>query len=203
MAVGNEWEQRYQDQSTGWDRGAPSPSLDVWLEHTALQPGAQILVPGCGWGHEVLALAERGFRVMAIDIAPSAVTALRECVTAAGFEQAVEVVEGDAFAVSTGNDGAPFDGVYEQTFLCAIDPAARFDYADWIRSALRPGGEWFACFMQVPRAGGPPFHCELEDMRALFGSDDWLWSEPLGRSPHTNGKEERLFLLQRCTPQNA
>jgi len=60
----NHWEQRYQQGETGWDRGQPSPALHQWLEQGVLKPG-RILIPGCGRGHEALAMAAAGAAVRA------------------------------------------------------------------------------------------------------------------------------------------
>ncbi|RKZ55630.1 MAG: thiopurine S-methyltransferase, partial [Gammaproteobacteria bacterium] len=76
MADKQEWENRYQQNKAHWDRGEISPNLLYWLKADLLQP-CRLLIPGCGNGYEVLALAERGFDVVAIDIAPSPIENLR------------------------------------------------------------------------------------------------------------------------------
>ena len=58
-----EWEERYLSGRTAWDRGGVSPALRHWLASGALRAG-RVLVPGCGRGHEVAALAREGFQVM-------------------------------------------------------------------------------------------------------------------------------------------
>ena len=73
----DDWENRYQAGTTGWDRGASSNNLSYWLDNNLLKP-CRILVPGCGNGYEVLMLAELGFDVVAIDIAPTAVENLKK-----------------------------------------------------------------------------------------------------------------------------
>ena len=67
-----DWQERYDIGKTGWDRGEPNPMLAHWLHSGELQP-CQVLVPGCGRGHEVIALAEAKFDVTAIDFADTAV----------------------------------------------------------------------------------------------------------------------------------
>lgn len=66
------WQARYDEGRTGWDRGGPSPILGIWLEAEILRP-CRMLIPGCGRGHEVVALAARGFDVTAVDLAEAAV----------------------------------------------------------------------------------------------------------------------------------
>ncbi|WP_026280174.1 methyltransferase domain-containing protein [Thioalkalivibrio sp. ALJ1] len=187
-----DWEARYQAGSTRWDRGAASPSLERWLEVTALAPGARIVVPGCGFGHEVPALAARGCKVIGLDVAPTPVEHLRQRLAADGL--AAEVVQADML---TWQPEMPVDGVYEQTSLCALPPEQWSAYERQLHAWLRPGGELFACFMQTGRDGGPPFHCALSDMQATFLEERWEWRDELGRTDHTNGKFEILRRLIR------
>jgi protein-L-isoaspartate O-methyltransferase len=112
----NEWENRYQQGQTGWDRGEVSPNLLHWLESELLEP-CRILVPGCGNGHEVLALAEKGFDVVAIDIAPTAIENLRKTLNARQLN--AELIQTDFL---TWELEKPFDAIYEQTSLCALHP---------------------------------------------------------------------------------
>jgi SAM-dependent methyltransferase len=71
------WPQRFVANETPWDRGAASPQLAAWLASGALTP-CRILVPGCGGGYEVVALAQAGFNVTALDYAPAAIALTRE-----------------------------------------------------------------------------------------------------------------------------
>ncbi len=186
----NDWEARYQRGETGWDRGETSTALTHMLSR--LDPGDRVLVPGCGRGHEVVALAQHGFRVTAIDIAPSAITHLGERLQ--NRELDAELIHGDLFDYQA---APPFDAIYEQTCLCAISPDQRKAYADKVHSWLRPGGILYAMFMQTGAEGGPPFHCDLLAMRSLFDGDRWQWpeQEPI-LVPHRNGRFELGYCLR-------
>ncbi len=188
-----EWEGRWRRGETGWDRGGPNPALMRWLEDGALEP-CRVLIPGCGRGYEAVELARRGFEVTAIDIAPSAVHALKRALEDEGL--AARVILGDLFEFEP---DAPFDAVYEQTCLCAIEPGQRAAYERRLQEWLRPEGRLLALFMQTGRACGPPFHCDLLDMRRLFADSRWRWPEgamPLF-SPHRNGRFELGYVLRR------
>lgn len=187
-----EWEARYQAGKTGWDRGEISPALQHWLARGAIASG-RILVPGCGHGHEIMTLVRAGRQVTAVDIAAQPVVQLRSQLATAGLH--ANVVQADLLHWTPAE---PFDGVYEQTCLCALEPRDWREYADRLADWLVPGGRLCALFMQTGRAGGPPFDCPLPDMHALFGDPDWEWpdAQPL-RVAHPNGLLELGYVLTR------
>jgi SAM-dependent methyltransferase len=137
------WEEKYRAKTIPWDRGVASPALIDWVENGVLLPG-RVLIPGCGRGHEALELARHGFQVSALDIAPTALEHLATELHAAGVD--AERVCADAL---TWQPAQPFDAIYEQTCLCALDPTHWAAYAQQLHSWLRPGGKLFALFMQT------------------------------------------------------
>jgi len=169
-----DWEVLYQTGETGWDRGQVSPALETWIQQGVIQHGSNILIPGCGRGYEVVALAKLGFDVTAIDLAPSAIEALNQKLTDEGVS--ATTICADIF---THQFDRQFDVVYEQTCLCAIEPKQRADYERCIERWLKAGGKLLFSMMQTGETGGPPYHCELSEMRTLFGAKDWQWeNEP-------------------------
>lgn len=189
---GHIWERRYENNQTGWDRGTVSPALGHWLESGQLLPG-RVLVPGCGHGHEIAAMIRAGCEVTAVDIAPTPVQRLKDSLQAEGLK--AEVIQADLLRWEP--DGT-FDTVYEQTCLCALEPAVWAEYAARLRRWLKNNGVLYALFMQTGSEGGPPYHCELADMRSLFPQDAWHWldSEPL-RVSHRNGLHELGFRMRK------
>lgn len=184
------WEGLYAEGKTGWDRGGLNPMLREWLAGRELAE-CGILVPGCGRGHEVIALAEMGFRVTGVDYAESAVRTLRTELARRGLD--ATVVQADLFQFCP---AVPFDAIYEQTCLCALEPAQRSAYAQSLARWLRPGGKLFALFMQTGKPGGPPFHCPLEEMRELFQAG-WRWVSEPKRVDHPAGLHELGCVLER------
>ena len=185
----NVWETRYQSGSTGWDRGSSSINLSYWLVNDLLKP-CRILIPGCGNGYEVLTLAKLGFDVVAIDIAPSAINNLQTLLDDENLT--AELVLGDFF---TWYPEESFDAIFEQTSLCALPPELWEQYEKQLYAWLKPEGQLFAQFMQTGNEGGPPFHCELNDMSKLFSTEKWTWSEEQISQEKEPGMTERLFLL--------
>jgi cyclopropane fatty-acyl-phospholipid synthase-like methyltransferase len=188
----NEWESRYQQGQTGWDRGAPSPNLDYWLDADLLTP-CRILIPGCGNGHEVIALAEKGFDVTAIDIAPSPINNLKKALDAKQLN--ATLIQADFF---TWVPEQQFDAIYEQTSLCALPPERWQAYEACLHNWLTLRGKLFAQFMQTGKEDGPPFHCDITTMTDLFTVDKWHWSKQHETSViHSNGLFERLYVLEK------
>lgn len=193
------WEERFQQGNTPWDRGAPSPQLHAWLAQRTLKP-CRILVPGCGSGYEVAALAAAGFEVTALDYAALAVERTRQHLAAEGL--LATVVEADALSWQAPK---PFDAVYEQTCLCALYPDAWREYAHQLHQWLAPNGYLHALFVQIQRAGapdgailGPPYHCDINGMRALFSEPGWRWPKPpYPRVAHPAGFSELAVVLER------
>ena len=153
-----DWQERYDKSMTGWDRGEPSPVLLHWMNSSELRP-CEILVPGCGRGHEVIALAEAGFSVTAVDFADTAVQTLTQQLDRRGLR--ANVIQSDIFAFCQSRS---FEAVYEQTSLCAIHPSQWATYQQLLACWLRPGGKLFAMFMQSEKPDGPPFSCEMSAM---------------------------------------
>jgi cyclopropane fatty-acyl-phospholipid synthase-like methyltransferase len=165
--------------------------LSRWLESGTLQP-CRILVPGCGRGHEVIALAEAGFDVTAVDFADDAVASLNKNLDLK--QLSAMVVQSDLFAFEPTQ---PFDAVFEQTTLCAIDPSQWQAYAQLLTCWLRPGGTLMALFMQSDKPDGPPFTCDLQSMKQLFLTTDWTWCGATQRVEHPMGMHELACVLQR------
>jgi SAM-dependent methyltransferase len=186
------WNEKYLAGTIPWDRGEVSPALLHWLETGDLSP-CRILVPGCGRGHEATELARRGFEVTALDIAPAALAHLKSELDQVGAQ--AELVAADAL---TWQPAHPFDAIYEQTCLCALQPDDWPAYERQLHRWLKLGGKLFALFMQTQREGGPPFHCALPDMRRLFPESRWRWPVQLDREvPHPNGVFEYAGILER------
>ena len=192
------WDQRFQSNETPWDRGDANPQLGAWLAAGALRP-CRVLVPGCGSGYEVVALAAAGFEVTALDYSPAAIGRTRHRLAAARLE--AEVVEADALAWQPHR---AFDAIYEQTCLCALHPDQWRDYADQVHRWLAPGGTLCALFVQLLRPGaaegaieGPPYHCDINAMRALFPQSRWNWPRPpYPRTMHPRGMAELAVVLE-------
>lgn len=193
-----DWNRRYVEGDTPWDKGKGHPVLGDDIARGALS--GRVLVPGCGTGHDVRSLAARGLQVTGLDIAPLALEAAksRPPVGAETYEL------GDLFALPPHLRGA-FDGVFEHTCFCAIDPARRPGYVEAVANALKPGGRLLAVFFLDPGndGDGPPFGCTRGEIDTLFGARFRLLAEHqiIPTYSEREGREMlRLFELAGTTP---
>ncbi|MDM4767960.1 methyltransferase domain-containing protein [Pelomonas sp. SE-A7] len=195
------WQQRFETGQTGWDRGAPHPQLQRWLDAGLLQPGHSVLVPGCGRGHELVPLARAGLLVRGLDYTPAAVVEARSRVEAAGLHASQAAVE--QADVLQWQASQMLDRIYEQTCLCALHPDHWLAYAAQLHTWLKPGGLLLGLFMQARRDSaaegrveGPPYHLDINAVRALFPSDRWDWpAPPYAAEPHSQGWAELAVVL--------
>jgi SAM-dependent methyltransferase len=122
-----DWNERYRKGETPWEKGAPAPPLlellgkvdaEIWGD-------GSVLVPGCGTGHDVRALAAKGFPVLGLDLAEEAI-----CRAHSHPEVGGESYEVGDFLDAGWRVGKCFSAIFEHTCFCAIDPARRADYAN-------------------------------------------------------------------------
>ena len=196
------WQAKFDAGHTPWDRGTLSPQLRAWLESGLLNANQhrRIAIPGCGAGHEAVALAQRGFAVTALDYAPAAVARTRAALQAVDAMASVEQAD-----VLVWQAPQPFDAIYEQTCLCALHPDHWVAYAAQLHRWLKPGGTLFALFAQALRPAasegrveGPPYHCDINAMRALFPAAQWQWPKPpYARLDHPMGMFELVVVLKK------
>jgi len=213
------WDGLYAAAQDGWDLGGAAPALEDWLASgrfsslSSIRCGgpemapalpqaadsrfrARVAVPGAGRGHDARLLARHGYRVTAFDFALAAVAEARRLAAADGVDVAVE--QRDVFTLGEDFAGV-FDGVWEYTCFCAIDPARREEYVRVLHTILRPGGLLLACFFPLREGGdGPPFPVLRADIdRALADRFTVLRAGPPGRSADRRQNLEWLVEARR------
>lgn len=156
------WNSRYEAGRTPWDFGAvPAPLARYLATHPG--QGARVLIPGCGSGYEVAAFAAAGYTVTAIDFSAPAVSRARRRLPGPLAER---VIEGDFFTYDFAD--APFDLVYERTFLCALPPAMWPRIIARTAALLKPGGTVAGLYFFGEKEDGPPFGLAANEAETLF-----------------------------------
>lgn len=165
------WDQHYLDQHTPWDKGAPAPPLLEWIEANPEMMRGRVLVPGCGLGHDVRAIARLcGVdAVVGLDLSPKAVDLAGQF----PVEGTESYETGDLFALDPHHQAA-YDWIWEHTCYCAIDPGLRDAYVEAVFHALKPGGHFLGVFYlnpyddEHPPGGGPPHGATVEELEERF-----------------------------------
>src|SRR5437764_805250 len=75
-----------------------------WVDSLALAPGSQVLEIGCGAGVMAVALAQRGFRVHAIDSAEAMIELAHQHAAETGTSEMLSLSVGDVYALSFENE---------------------------------------------------------------------------------------------------
>jgi len=189
-----DWQKHYDTDDLKWDLGQPAPPFVRLWDDKTLVPGCAI-VPGCGRGHEIVFLAEKGFQVTGVDFAQGAVDALTRSLREKGLE--ARVLHQDFFQLDERHDTA-YDLMLEQTFFCAIHPSQRPRYVATAARILKTGGLLAALFYETGEEGGPPFNSAEADIRRHFSEKFAI--EHLQKTPHSIERrkdKEWLGLLRR------
>ena len=192
------WRQRYRQGQTGWDLGGPTPAL-TWLVEKGLfpvSPPAPVLVPGCGYGHDALYLASRGYSVTAIDWAPEALSALHS-----HAPPHLRTLCTDFFEYAE-NTSDRYEAVWEYTFYCAINPPLRPAYFAAISTLLKPGGYWIALLFPLenqPYEVGPPFALHWEETQTLASQYEITRVKAFPEAPSHPARQnrEKLVILKK------
>ena len=188
-----DWEACYQSGETPWDRGSAAPPLLELLEArgVGLWLGGPVLVPGCGSGHDVRALADAGVPAHGLDLSPTAVGRARTL----SKSDATTYETGD-FLDPAWRAGKGFPAIWEHTCFCAIQPEQRGAYAEAAAALLPPGGVLAGVFYLRPydpgeNEEGPPFKTSVEELDGLFSAwfelmEGWI---PSHAYPDREGRE--------------
>jgi SAM-dependent methyltransferase len=162
---GPNWEERYRgDAPLPWDSGRPDHHLVELVERGTIPPGSTLEI-GCGTGTNARWLASRGFDVLAVDLAPTAVERARAKgeVASCRFEVADFMTERP--------DGAPFEFVFDRGCFHVFDEAVdQTRFAARVAELLAPGGIWLSLIGSTegaPRDVGPPRRNAREIIAAI------------------------------------
>lgn len=188
-----DWENCYRIGEMPWDKGSAAPPLIEMIgRHGSSVFGAgPVLVPGCGLGHDVRAIAGHGIAVVGLDISETAV-AQADALPKSGLE----TYEMGDYLSPDWCEGRSFSSIWEHTCFCAIDPSQRAAYARSAAALIVPGGMFTGVFYLTPNGpgeemDGPPFNSTIAEIEGLFFPnfekiDAWV---PQSAHPGREGKE--------------
>src|SRR5207302_10395320 len=152
---------RYASGRTPWQLDHVPARLDVFIR--SLRPRSNILGPGCGQDYRTIdAFRRAGHNTTAIDFSPIAVESTRKALI--GFDD--KIVLGDFFSYHF--EAAPFDVVYERTFLCSLPPSSWKDYAVRVAELLRTAGTLAGLFFYGTESDPPPYPLTESKAEEIF-----------------------------------
>jgi SAM-dependent methyltransferase len=176
------WEAAYRSGRVPWDPGPYDGHLPQLLVDHAIEPPGPALDIGCGEGKSALYLARRGFEVLGIDIAPTAIsraqTLIEEERSRPGeapsgtcrFALARFPDDLPALAPEIGGEGG-FPFIMERGLLQHMrSPADHEPFLQAVGSWLTPAGRFYALIAKregARRFAGPPPWSRAEVERAF------------------------------------
>ena len=184
------WQDRYLQNSTGWDLGAVSPPLKAYFDQLS-NKDCKILIPGAGNAYEAEYLHKMGFtKVFVADWAQQAIDNIKKRMPS--FPDSQLLVQ-DFFKLE-----GPFDLIVEQTFFCALPPQQRKDYVNKMHDLLAPNGKLVGLLFQVPlNQDHPPFGGNKYEYLSLFESKfEIVTLETAHNSIEPRQKNELFFIFK-------
>ena len=198
-----EWNQRYAEGDTPWDKGEVAPPLRAYFDKSAVDVGQHLLVPGCGRGHDTHYLASLGHEVRGIDLATRAIEEARRRATYSGEHYEIQ----DFFELPDAYYEA-FSAVVEHTFFCAIEPHRREDYVKQAAWCLKAQGLLLGVFFTAfdkkndAEPEGPPYASSQEELEKLFSTAfEIVDRQPAHEQfPDRLDATEEIWLFQKRSP---
>ncbi len=158
--VAQYWQQRYENNNTGWDMGQVSPPLKAYfdqLKHKELR----VLIPGAGNAYEAEYLIKKGFTdVHVVDIAQDPLKNIHDRV---GEHPALHLHHIDFFEFH-----GKFDLIIEQTFFCALDPSQRKYFAQKMSNSMKDDARLVGLLFDFPLVDGPPYGGNVREYKEYF-----------------------------------
>lgn len=191
-----DWKEAWRAGVTPWDAGASAPAL-LRLIDQDLVPAGRVLVPGCGAGYDLIALARTDRQVTGLDLAEDA--RARFVAAAASLPGEVVYEVADFFGYEP---EAAFDFVWDYTFFCALDPSQRGAWSERMKRLLAPSAILATLLFPfedpLSDRQGPPWPVNAGMVRDLLGDafEPIEVTEVHATHPGREGRE-RLALWRR------
>jgi SAM-dependent methyltransferase len=153
MAENKDWNESYRSGDLPWDTGRPSSELQRVVSESKIQP-CRALEIGCGTGTNSVWLAQQGFNVTGIDLAPLAVEQAERRALAVGVKARFLV----ANVLQLPDLGGPFAFFFDRGCYHAVRRQAPTQYASAVAQVLASGahGLILAGNAREPHDPGPP-----------------------------------------------
>lgn len=185
------WENRYQNNNTGWDLGKVSQPLQGYFNQLT-NKNLRILIPGAGNAYEAEYLFNNGFKnVYVNDIAKPALNNIKNRVP--NFPNS-NLIHQNFFELNES-----FDLIIEQTFFCAIHPNLRAQYAKQCYNLLRDNGKLVGVLFNAPMyTEHPPFGGNQTEYESYFSP--YFKVKTMAPCYNSEANRKELFIILEKKP---
>ena len=177
------WDESYAAGELPWDTGEPEPLLVNFVTAGRVPP-TRTLEIGAGTGTNALWLAERGFEVLGIDVAPHAIERATAKLDGRNLNCGFRTLD---FLLASPPE-APFHFVFDRGCFHVFDEEEeRAHFAAQVAAILAPGGLWLSLIGSTegpPREFGPPRRSARDVTQAIEPALE-IWSSALPSSALT------------------
>ena len=173
------WLEKWESNEIGFHQETANEMLETWWPEVGAPEGGAVLVPLCGKSLDMCWLAERGHRVVGLEISPLACEAFFEglklkprietgalrCLSAGPYR----ILQGDFFAAGA-EDVGPVSAFYDRAALVAMPPEMQPAYVRQLLRLLAPGAVGLINGLEYPPEvmDGPPFPISEARLRELL-----------------------------------
>ena len=192
----------YAFGATPWDQDpTPQELLDL-IEGPASRAPGRALDLGCGTGADAVALAQRGWKVTAVDAVPRALEAARRRSAEAGVS--VEWIHGDVASLGDAGVTGSYDLVYDVGCFHGLTDRDRRRCADGINALTGPAAVLLMFAFMPGRRGPLPRGIDADDLVDVF-SPYWQLveshrAEDVTLSGPLQNADPHWYRLQRTSP---
>jgi SAM-dependent methyltransferase len=145
------WDERYAASSYYY---GTAPNEFLYERFSVIPPGGEVLCLGEGEGRNAVFLAERGYRVMALDQSVVGLNKAEQLATAKGVSIATVAVDLERYRIEPGR----WDGIV--SIWCHLPRSLRAAVHGQVLAGLKPGGIFFLESYTPAQiaygTGGPP-----------------------------------------------
>lgn len=165
------WDSAYRLGSAPWDIGKPQSAFVRLADAGAF--ASPVLDSGCGTGEQSLMLAARGYEVMGVDLAPTAIASARQKAASRGLP--VEFHVADALHLEALQ--RMFASVVDSGVFHTFDDELRAAYVASLATVVRPNGVLhLLCFSELTPGDAGPRRVTQAELRDAF-RDGWAVEE--------------------------
>lgn len=185
----NYWQNRYQNDLTGWDLGHVSRPLKFIIDNLSNKQ-ISILIPGAGNAYEALYLLQLGFKdITVLDIAQQPLKLLSQKIR---DTSSLKIIHEDFF-----NHTGAYDLILEQTFFCALHPHLRSKYVSMVHELLKTGGQLEGVLFNFNGIReSPPFTSSEKEYKELFQEKfDTIQLEKCSNSEDSRKNKELIIKI--------